>query len=546
MWYHAHVNRALSFMEENGFNALIFHQSDILNYLVLPNRYIDKDLMWNKFRGMRTFAVENNQNYLNHFIKKAKSKGIGFYLSIKEIYCPDEILELFPFLVREKNVACPSDPFWIDYIEACMEDMCRALPDLEGVILSAGTHEARTSITKKNPCTCERCKALKPFDWYFSIFNVVGKVLRKYSKKYIVRDFSNSASNQSVLLEAAKKADKDVIISLKNTPHDYFPTFPDNPKIGTTGQEEWIEFDAWGQFYGSGIFPASIAEDFQSRMRRFKATGATGVYFRTDWEGMYENSSFSSSNMLNLYAAGLLARDVDADLDEAYRRWGQKGWIKTFDCDSDNPVPHSPSNPEAWRNLRDYMKASWEVLRKTTYVRTHWFCEDNMFPNTLSMAYRMMVTYHGRDQWDPGASDMVKPTRENVALIISEKEQALDECDRLESILDVKSLGFDKDAEGDILDMLDLYKVYCRIGYHSCLTVFLTWLCMNSKLKEDRDRAIEAIEGLLDYRRTVISVLDRGNDKFTHIIYWLLNERRMLSLAEDAAKNIGYELDGEK
>ena len=538
MWYHAHVNRVLSFMENNGFNALIFHQSDILNNLVLPSKYISKELMWNKFRGMRTFHIENNQNYLNLFIGKAKGKNIKFYLSIKEIYFPDEVLELFPFLVKENSIACPTDPFWIDYIEACMEDLCLALPELSGVILSAGTHEARTSITKKNPCGCQRCKKTKAFDWYYSIFNIIGKVLGKYGKEYIIRDFSNSSSNQSTLLQAAKEADPSVIISLKNTPHDYFPTFPDNPKIGTTGQREWIEFDAWGQFYASGIFPASIAEDFQDRMKRFKELGAEGVYFRTDWEGMYENSAFSSSNILNLYAAGLLAEDVNADLDDAYKKWAANGWLMTFTTDSDNAPPYPPKSPEAWKNLKDYMKASWQVLRKTVYVRTHWFCEDNMFPDSLSMAYRMMVSYHGRDQWDPGASEMVKPTEENISLIMKEKEEALAECRNLRRILNVESLGFPSKVENDINEMLDLYDIYCHIGFYSAGTVFYTWLFMESRKEGDKENALKAIDALLSYRETVIKRLQKNNGEYTHIIYWLLNEKRMLSLALNAKEKI--------
>ena len=41
MWYHAQVKKALDFMEENGFNALIFHQSDIVNKLAFPKQYLD-------------------------------------------------------------------------------------------------------------------------------------------------------------------------------------------------------------------------------------------------------------------------------------------------------------------------------------------------------------------------------------------------------------------------------------------------------------------------------------------------------------------------
>ncbi len=533
MWYHAHVYRALDFMERNGFNALIFHQSDIINTLALPSKYLTNDMMWEKFRGMRTFAIENNRNYLNNIIRRAHRKGIRFYLSIKEIYCPDEILELFPWLVRENNIACPSDPFWWTYIEACLEDVMQALPGLDGIILSMGTHEAKTSITKKTPCRCERCRSLDPFDWYRSGFEAVSRVLRAHGREFIVRDFSNSAANQSVLLRAAKAADKDVVISLKNTPHDYFPTFPDNPKIGTTGQTEWIEFDAWGQFYGMGIFPASIAEDFQARMNRCYDKGARGVYFRTDWEGMYENSALSTANILNLYAGGLLAGNLDADLDDAYRAWAAAGWIGTFLTDSDAIQPVPPTAPDAWIRLRDFMKASWRVLEKTVYVRTHWFCEDNMFPDSLSIAFRMMVSYHGRDQWDPGASQMVAVTLENMALIFAEKEEAQQACAALAGILQAETLGFPPEVVEDIRAMFALYQLYAEIGLHSCQVVFHTQRALDTGDAADKALALAAVEELDACRERVQAHLDANDGQYPHIIYWLLNTGRMQRLADD-------------
>lgn len=536
MWYHSHVKNALEFMEDNGFNALIFHQSDILNHLVLPKKYLDKKLMWEKFRGMRMFLIESNRNYINKFVREANRKGIDFYFSLKEIYCPDEILEVYPFLVREKNVACPTDPFWWGYIEACIEDLCETVPGFKGVILSSGTHEARTSLTKKNPCTCERCKNTNPYDWYYEGFKAVYGPLKKHGKGFVVRDFSNTAANQSVILKAATAVSKDVIISLKNTPHDYFPTFPDNPKIGTTGQKEWIEFDSWGQFYGSGIFPASIAEDIKKRMDHCHKKGAVGVYFRTDWEGMFENSTFSTPNMINLYAGGLLAGDVDADLDRAYEKWGKAGWIATLKSDSDRPLPVPPANSEAWKNMRDFVKASWEVMRKTVYVRTHWFCEDNMFPDSLDIAFRMMVSYHGRDQWDPGASDMVKVTEENMEIIFQEKEQAIKECKALARILKAETLGFPQETLDDISEMFALYLLYCNIGKFSCRTVFLSQRALDTGSEEDRKKALDSAEELLAYRDHVIKHLDSKEGIYPHIIYWLVNENRMRLLAEDAKR----------
>lgn len=534
MWYHAHVKKALDFMADNGFNALIFHQSDILNHLVYPSKYLNSQIMWEKFCALRAFEIENNRLYINNIIEEAAKRGIDFYFNLKEIFYTDEIVELFPHLIRQKGTVCPTDPFWWEYIEACIEDLCETIPNFKGVILSNGTHESRTSITKRNRCECERCKNVVPDDWYYEGFKAVYKPLAKHRKKFIIRDFAFSAENQDLILSAGAKVDKNVIMSLKNTPHDYFPTFPNNPRIGTTGQEEWVEFDTWGQFYGGGFFPVSVAEDMKQRLQYCYEKGVKGVFFRTDWEGMYENSTFSSPNMINLYAAGLLSNNVDADLDEAYKKWAKSGWNLALKCDSYNADPIPPTNPDAWKNMRDFIKASWEVMRKTVYVRGHWFCEDNMFPDSIDKAFKMLIHIHGRDDWEPGASLKVKVTDENLKIIFDEKQQAIKECEALKDILNAESLGFPQEVIEDINTMLEIYKVYCNIGNLSCRTVFLSQRAIDSGDKAHKEEALQAINDLRDYTDYVKKFLDNRTHFYHHIVFWLINVDRMESLANDA------------
>jgi hypothetical protein len=264
--------------------------------------------------------------------------------------------------------------------------------------------------------------------------------------------------------------------------------------------------------------------------------GVKGVFFRTDWEGMIENSTLSSPNMINLYAAGLLSNNVDADLDIAYKKWGQAGWIETLKCDSDDPSPIPPSNPEAWKYMKNFMTASWNVLRKTVYVKTHWFCEDNMFPDSLDKAFKMLIVIHGRDEWDPGASKLVRITKENIEAIIFEKEEALHECQKLRSILRPEMLGLPKETLEDIEEMLKLYEIYCRIGLHSCKVVFLTQYALDNGLAVGPKTAAEkAVADLRVYREEVIKFFAKRTKFYHHIIFWLLNENRMKLLADDAS-----------
>lgn len=540
MWQLEQVNRTIDFMADHGFNALIFHQSDLMNTLVLPEKYVTVKTMWEKFSALRYFAVENNQHYLNLVARRAKKRGIGLYLNVKEIFYPDDIAELYPQLIRDNAVACPSDPFWFGYLEACFEELCERVPDLEGVILSAGTHESRTSITRQNPCTCERCRNLDGAEWYRHLFESIYRPLARRQKKLVVRDFTFTRKGQSVLLRAAEAVPSDVAVSLKNTPHDYYPTFPNNPRIGTTGHTEYVEFDTWGQFFGGGFFPVSIAEDIAKRIRYCRERGVSGVLCRTDWEGMYENSTFNSTNMINLYAFGLLANHPGADLDMAYREWGQAGWIDALTPGSGLPLPGKPADPGAWVRMKDFVKASWQVMRKTVYVRDHWFCEDNMFPDSLDKAFKMMVTVHGRDDWEPGASRRLDPTvDENLEFIMREKREAVREAENLRDILKPEACGFPAETIRRIDETLDLYRWYAQIGLHSAGVVFLTRRACMTGAPGDERKARSAVASLRYFRENLEERLELGEDMYPHIVYWLLNTGRMDRLADDAERLLG-------
>jgi type II restriction/modification system DNA methylase subunit YeeA len=131
---------------------------------------------------------------------------------------------------------------------------------------------------------------------------------------------------------------------------------------------------------------------------------------------------------------------------------------------------------------------------------------------------------------------MVKAAKENIALILAEKEDAIRECKELRGILKPETLGFPGEITEDIDEMFRLYEIYCRIGYYSCKTVFLTQYAIDEGLKpEPRAEAEKAVKELREYREEVIKTLSGRTKFYHHIIFWLLNENRMKQLADDAS-----------
>lgn len=530
MWQWKQVELAFDVMTKTGLNALIFHQNDLVEQLVLPAKYFSSDYMWKK-NPVRYHTIMNNRHYINRVIREAKEKGIKFYAEVKEIWYDEGLLELVPELRNPDGSMCASNPFWWEFIEQKMRELVKAVPDIAGIIVSPGTRESKVSISN-NMCKCDRCRDYSALEWYYKLLDAMYRPLAENGKTLTVRDFAYSAAQQSYIMKAATKCSDNIIISLKNTPHDYYPTFPNNPEIGHAGNHpQWIEFDTWGQFFGVGFFPASVVEDMQYRVKHCYENGATGVTFRTDWEGITDASSFNSFNKLNVFSGGMLSSNIETDLDEIYKKWVENGLLSPMQTGSCAQTPLVPSDKDAWKKLRDFMKASWSVIEKTIYIRGHVLHEDCMYPDTLNRAFDMMTKIHGMDDWKPGSSKLVEATEENIKIIFEEKDKALEEVKKLPSILQLDTLGLPEAFVQEIKTTLGLYEMYVE-GFKLCTySCYLAKKALNTKAGADIKAARESLKALSDYRQRVIDML--AGTYYTHHVHWLFDESRLKELIED-------------
>lgn len=537
MWQFAQVERALEVMTATGLNALIFHQNDLIDWLVLPSRYFSDELMWKRW-PVRLHRVMNNRHYIRRVVREAQAMDIVFYAEVKELWFPEELLEVKPELRNADGTLCPHHPFWWELLETKVRELLEAVPDIGGIIVSPGTRESKMSVSA-NACGCSRCAGRSRLDWYTALLDAMCRPLAARGKTLAVRDFSYTADHQSLIIDAAARCSPDIVISLKNTPHDYYPTFPTNPRIGHCGPlRQWAEFDTWGQFYGLGFFPVGVAEDMQRRMQECHAKGVTGISLRTDWEGLTEASAFNSFNLLNVFAGGLLAKNVDADLREAYRAWAEHGLLSPLKPGSLLEAPVRPLAPGAVERLQAFMQASWGVIEKALFVRGHLFHEDDMFPDTVQKAFAMMAEIHGRDEWEPGASRRLDPTEDNLRAIFAEKEAALREVAALRDILQPDALGLPAEFVREIDTILELYALYVR-GFSQCAQLcFRTRMATQSGEARDAAAARDAVDRLRAYRDDVAKRLQ--GTRYPHYVYWLFDVERLESLAADAGAILAH------
>jgi hypothetical protein len=535
MWDFAQVLNALDFIEQYNLTSLIFHENELLDRVVFPEKYFSMEYMWERF-GPRYSRTLNKRYYINNVIDECHKRGIKFIAEVKELYFDEWIIELHPEVINPKTGRlCPSHPFWWEYLEAKMDEFLKYIPDIDGVIVSPGTRESKLSIVA-NKCGCDACNNSDDAKWVGTLLKIMYDKLQAKGKFLVVRDFSFTADDQTIILQGANMASEDIIIALKYTPHDYFPTFPTNPAIGQSKHEEWIEFDVWGQFIGNGVFPISIVEDFKDRMQQIYDLGAKGIWLRTDWENMDDHCVFNSPNMVNLIGGAMLAKDIDTDIDEIYKEWARFGMLSPLKAASHIQKPVPIANLENYTKLRDFMRASWKVMEKTVFARGLLFQDNSMFPHTMERCFAIMLDLMSLDYWDPTSSKKVEPTIENIEIIFEEKRQAVEESKKLAEILDVDSLGLPEDMAFDLKDLLDIYTYYTKCFYLSAQACFWCRRAEITKDKNDRDRAVEVLEEIKDFIPALKERITRRT--YTHEIRRLIDYKRFETLIENITDHL--------
>jgi hypothetical protein len=530
LWQMAQIDRTLDFMTGTGLNALIFHQNDIIDELVLPSQYFDEAQMLARW-PIRFARLWDNRIYMNQVVRKAGERGIRVFFQTKEIWYPEPLLETHPELRNPDGSICPTNPFWWQFVSDKMRDVITHVPGFSGVIVSPGTRESRVSIST-NACTCERCRGTDPATWYRDLLAAMHEPLAESGKTLAVRDFSWTAEQQSQIVDGASLVSREIVIQLKNTPHDFYPTFPDNPRIGQCDDHpQWLEYDTWGQFYGLGIFPVSVADDIKARLTHAKEKGVSGVIFRTDWEIILDQSVFNSCNLVNLVAGAMLANETDTPLDTIYRAWLDIGVMTPYLSGSYLQQPIKPKAPDAHLRWAAYFSQAWKVIEKGIYARGHVFHENSMFPDTAEKPYFYMIDFPGRDDWEPGASALVIPTDENLPLLLEEKREAVALVKSLPSTLDVSTMGLPEGTVRDLQDMLALFELYIRTFKTIAEAVFLVYRARNGLDASAASKALRILPELTALRDEVADVL--ASREHPHLVLEMMDPQRLTDLISD-------------
>ncbi len=472
IWDLDEIRNKLDFMVRNNMNALVFHEPGIEDKIVFPAKFLggtgEADNYYDAFlqidhniynHALRENLNLNRRDYMNHLIREAKAAGVDVYFENKELWFSDFILKYRRELMKD-GVLCPSDPFWHEeFLPYKYKELFVALPDLAGIVVSIGTGEARLAISNTFACGCDRCKHLDPVEWYKNMIMAMHKPFKEAGKKLVIRDFIYSKEEQERFKSAFNAMPDEIELSLKNTPHDFYPTFPNNPLIGQVGNHpQIIEYDVNGQFYGWGAIPSIMLKDIKERLAYGAEHNVSGFTARTDWEGVQDYTCFDNLNMLNLYAIAAYAENLDVKEEDIYLKWltGEK-MLK------EDLTPQELKKCVKW--ISGILDQTWEVVKNNNYVNGALFSNDSCIFLTTGQFTFIGGTHHSLKNWDPTKEDAMTMTPSNIAQIVADKNSALALAEQLFARVAEGNCGLTAAAYAKVVEHFEFMRMYVR-GFH--------------------------------------------------------------------------------
>lgn len=536
-WDYTWILRVMDTMTQLGMNTLVLHRNDYVDSVTYPGKYFGYtpreddnsifDVYSQIFRTVYRYTPCRRSNlyqkraFLKRVLEQARRRGFRVYLENKELYFPDILLEFYPELVHDGHI-CATDPFWLDFLKTKYREFFRDFPEISGIITSPATGESKVSI-QSNRCTCPRCRATSREDWFRSVLYAMYEPLHEAGKELIVRDFVFDAASQQQITSVMEELPEDVIISLKNTPHDYYPTFPINGRIGHVGpHRQWIEFDAMGQYFGWGLGVGNLMEDYRRRMKDALEKGACGAVFRLDWESLDGHSAYGTPNRLNIYSGGMLSRDVDTPSEQIYR-----AFLEAEDWIADSRRAAAVTD---W--FRSVMDRTWEATSKTVFINGCVFSDSSVMPVSLEHALWLGEEKNSLKDWDSSKAHALSPIRTSVDAALAEKDEALalvtELCRRSRSAPE----GVDPAKAAWLRDWMALDLRYVRMFRSAARLVMLSRYLLESgeddpayrreKTAQFRDELASLQELEEEFR-----ALFRQTDYTPHIVYTLLDPDRI-------------------
>lgn len=287
-----------------------------INHLQLSHQIVH-DLMEVKNESVR--------KQVSHLTRLAHQEGI------EEVFVWDHsfyALDYYPaqFKTGPNGTIDLDNPAFWEWFKQDYREMLDLIPEVDGLILTfieTGAH-AEKQYSKLLKTNEEKLAAV--------VNTVADVVINERNKKLVIRTFAYSKEEYANIIGCVShiKSDK-VVLMMKETPHDFFLTHPNDPFIGKINRPTIVEFDTGNEYNGQGVIANTWPEYVIKRWSDFiKRPNVVGYVARTDRYGT--TKLVGSANEILLYTLKRSTENPSVGSDEIYNeyisaRYGEKALV---------------------------------------------------------------------------------------------------------------------------------------------------------------------------------------------------------------------------
>ena len=254
---------------------------------------------------------KEKQELVNGLTEKAHRAGIAEVVAwdhalYKLDYYPDE------FKTGPNNTIDLDNPAFWTWFKNDYREMLNLVPQIDGLVLTFIETGARaenqfSQTLKTGP---EKLAAV--------VDAVADVVCTEYRKKLYIRTFAyTDAEYENTIGCINHIKNQEVILMMKETPHDFFLTHPNDQYAGTINRPTIIEFDTGNEFNGQGIIANTWPEYVLNRWSKYaRLPNIIGYVARTDRYG--DTRLVGTPNEILLYALKRYTADTTITAENIY------------------------------------------------------------------------------------------------------------------------------------------------------------------------------------------------------------------------------------
>jgi hypothetical protein len=254
------------------------------------------------------------QRMVNLLTSQAHQRGI------KEVVVWDHAfykLDYYPDVFKTgpgNTINLDNTAFW-DWFKQDYREMLNRIPGVDGLVLTFIETGARAENQYSQQLKTGPEKLAAVVD------AVADVVCKEYGKKLYVRTFAYTDDEYDNTIGCINHVkSRDIILMMKETPHDFFLTHPNDKYAGTIDRPTIIEFDTGNEFNGQGIIANTWPGYIINRISDYaKRPNIVGYVARTD---RYGNTRLvGTPNEILLYTLKRYMEDSTRTADDIYNEF---------------------------------------------------------------------------------------------------------------------------------------------------------------------------------------------------------------------------------